>query len=148
MTELFTLVRVTPAHEDDTPAVCLAVTVSVGGRDTMCPVSEPCMNLRDLERAVQIVGRNLNTLVEEARAVWEKGEGRGDLLTDPDMTCEQMWKIFSSLEGEDEFVRRFNELEEARREALADYILTSCNVFSGKGAFFSARYDSASARIE
>lgn len=42
----------------------------------------------------------------------------------------------------------FNDLEEVTRRRVADYVLTSCNVFSGRAAFFSERYESESATME
>jgi hypothetical protein len=59
-----------------------------------------------------------------------------------------VWSILSSIEDEDQFVRRFNALEEEKRREVAEYVLTKCNIFSGKASAFSSRYSNETGLLE
>ena len=61
---------------------------------------------------------------------------------------EKAWSILSQIKEEDHFIRSFNGLDENKRREVADYVLTHCNVFSGKGSAFSARYSNVSGLLE
>ena len=41
-----------------------------------------------------------------------------------------------------------DNLEETKRKEVAEHVLTRCNIFSGRGAVFSARYDSETGYME
>ena len=56
--------------------------------------------------------------------------------------------VLSAVSEEAAFVQGFNDLEERTRKAVAEYVLTRCNIFAGKASLFSSRYDSASGLIE
>lgn len=64
------------------------------------------------------------------------------------MKAEEIWSILSAILGEVDFIQAFNALEEGTRREVAEHVLTHCNVFSGKAAVFSSRYDEKSALME
>jgi len=66
----------------------------------------------------------------------------------PEMSSEQIWSILSQIDEEGLFIKGFNGLDDTRRRELAEYILTRCNIFSGKGSIFSERYNSESGLLE
>ena len=66
----------------------------------------------------------------------------------PEMSSEQIWSILSQIDGEDLFIKGFNSLDDSMRRELAEYVLTRCNIFSGKGSIFSERYNSESGFLE
>ena len=66
----------------------------------------------------------------------------------PEMSPEQIWSILSQIDEEDLFIKGFNSLDDTKRRELAEYVLTRCNIFSGKGSIFSERYNSESGLLE
>ncbi len=63
----------------------------------------------------------------------------------PEMAPEEIWDVLEAMESETEFVERFNGLDLDTRLRVADHVLSSRSVFSGKPAFFSKHYDAESA---
>ena len=66
----------------------------------------------------------------------------------PGMEPKEVWEILSSIDDGEAFADYFNNLPEVKRREVADYALTRCNIFSGKGAVFSSRYNNESALLE
>lgn len=66
----------------------------------------------------------------------------------PEMSPEQIWSILSQVDEEGLFIKGFNSLDDTKRRDVAEYILTRCNIFSGKGSIFSERYNSESGLLE
>jgi hypothetical protein len=64
------------------------------------------------------------------------------------MAPDKVWVILKEMDGEEAFVEAFNQLDQARRGLVAEHVLTKCNIFSGRAAIFSARYNSAIGLIE
>ena len=91
---------------------------------------------------------SLGRLLEEAKGIFEDfATGEGIELT-PDMKPEEIWAILSRTKDELLFVKHFNGLDDEKRREVAEYILTQCNIFSGMGSIFSARYDHETAFLE
>jgi hypothetical protein len=63
------------------------------------------------------------------------------------MSPDEIWQVLSETADEDRFIDLFNQLEREKRKEVAEYVLTQCNVFTGRGAVFSARYDSETALL-
>ena len=57
------------------------------------------------------------------------------------MAPEEIWSILSGVSDEDLFIKGFNNLDEGKRRDVAEYVLTQCNIFSGKASIFSSRYN-------
>ena len=64
------------------------------------------------------------------------------------MNAGEIWSILSAILDEGDFIQAFNALEEGKRKEVAEHVLTHCNVFSGRAAVFSSRYDDKSALME
>jgi len=71
-----------------------------------------------------------------------------ELEVTPEMSPEQIWSILSQINEEGLFIKGFNSLDDTKRRELAEYVLTRCNIFSGKGSIFSERYNSESGLLE
>jgi len=84
---------------------------------------------------------DLNNLKKEIRK-------EGELEFTPEMSPEQIWSILSQIDEEDLFIKGFNSLDDIKRRELAEYVLSRCNIFSGKGSIFSERYNSESGLLE
>jgi hypothetical protein len=65
-----------------------------------------------------------------------------------DMGPEEIWEILSNITDEDLFIGSFNRLEETKRNEVAEYVLTQCNIFSGKASVFSSRYNNEKGLME
>jgi hypothetical protein len=119
----------------------LGVRLQIGGNEAVCPVSRICVSLEEFEVEVRSICDELERLKETARRViGPKGSPSG-LNLGPDASPQDVWKALCALQDEDMMVSYFNQLETEQRQAVAEYVLTHCNVFSGKGAVFSRRYD-------
>ncbi|MFP4037034.1 MAG: hypothetical protein ACLFUE_05895, partial [Desulfobacteraceae bacterium] len=65
----------------------------------------------------------------------------------PEMPPGKIWQALEAVEGDGDFAERFNALDHDTRLEVADYVLSSCNVFSGRPALFSKYYDAESATL-
>jgi hypothetical protein len=148
MKEIFAMVTEPTSGEGGGTFVHIGIPLSIGGHVTTCPISNPCSSYGALEAEVQGLKANLDALLHKAEEVFEGSamEDRPDLR--PDMTPEEIWSILSELSEEDLFVKAYNDLGEEQRREVAEHVLTHCNVFSGKAATFSSRYNSDTGLLE
>ena len=114
----------------------------------MCPVSKSCASYRALEIEVQAIKDELDALLQRAQKSFEASATEDELDLRPDMSPEEIWTVLSGLSQEDLFVKSFNRLEEGTRRAVAEHVLTQCNVFSGMPSVFSSRYNSETGLLE
>ncbi len=128
--------------------VSIGIPLKAGGHDVMCPVSKTCTSYRALEIEVQAIKNELDALLQRAKESFEVLVTEHALDLRPDMSPEEIWSILSGLSKEDLFVKSFNSLEEGRRRAVAEHVLTRCNVFSGMPSVFSSRYNSETSLME
>ena len=148
MEDLFEMVRAEERDKGAGAQVRLALRFKVGPEETLCPVSKPCDSYETLEKEIARVKDNLDRVLDAAKGIFG-GKGRGDGLDlDPDMDGGQIWAILAAVGDEALFVRGFNGLEESRRREVAEHVRTKCNVFSGKAALVSSRYDDETALME
>ena len=94
-----------------------------------------------LIKEVGFIHENLNKIVEDARNRFNEDGFVGKFIISADMKPGDIWSALEKIEDQDFFIEQFNILEEEIRKAVAEHVLTQCNVFSGKGATFSARYN-------
>ena len=141
MESIFEMVIETGKGEEGKTTVSVGVRLKVGGHKTTCPISEPCHSYEALEIEVQTIKKSLDSLLVEAKRVIGESEADKGLDLRPDMELEEVWSILSALSDEDLFVKGFNNLDEAKRREVAEYVLTQCNIFSGKASVFSSRYN-------
>jgi len=98
----------------------------------------------DLIRFHPFVKNSLERVINKAKEVFNGSSLLETLELNADMSPEKIWSILSSVDDEDLFVNNFNSLDEAKRNEVAEYVLTQCNIFSGKAAVFSSRYSNDS----
>ena len=114
----------------------------------MCPVSKTCTSYGALKIEVQAIKDELDMLLEKAKKSFEISTTENALALTPDMSPEEIWSVLSGLSKEDLFVQSFNSLDEGTRRAVAEHVLTQCNVFSGMPSVFSSRYNSETGIME
>ncbi len=148
MKRIFEVIRESEREKEHERVLRIGIRLRMADYETLCPMSEPCGSLQGLQVEVDRLKRELDDLLDRAKNTFE-GKASGDALgVTAEMNAEQIWGRLSKVGDDEAVVRGFNGLEETKRREIAEYILTRCNVFSGRGAFFSARYDEASALME
>jgi hypothetical protein len=148
MDNIFELIVQPGEGQETKPEARIGIRVKLSSFGTTCCVTQPCPSYQALESAVQAIRQNLEDVLREARKTFESASKRDRLGLRPEMTAGEIWTILSAIPDEKEFVRAFNTLEEGKRKEVAEHVLTHCNVFSGKAAVFSSRYDGQSAFME
>ena len=148
MDKIFELIVQQGEGQDTKPEARIGIRVKLSSFETTCFVTQPCPSYHALESEVQAIRQNLEDVLKEARKTFESASKRDRLGLKPEMTAGEIWTLLSAIPDEKEFVRAFNTLEEGKRKEVAEHVLTHCNVFSGKAAVFSSRYDGQSAFME
>ena len=128
--------------------VSIGIPLKAGEHDVMCPVSKPCASYGALEIEVQAIKDELDTLLQRAKESFEGSATEDALGLRPDMSPEEIWSVLSELSQEDLFAKSYNSMEEGTRRAVAEHVLTQCNVFSGMPSVFSSRFNSETGLLE
>ena len=148
MDRIFELTTQAGKGEGKKPGVQIGIRMKLASFETTCLVTPSCQSYPALESEVRAIRENLEDVLKEAREVFEGASRKENLGLRHDMKVEEIWAILSSILDEGEFIQSFNALEQGKRKEVAEHVLTHCNVFSGKAAVFSSRYDDNSARME
>jgi hypothetical protein len=141
MESIFEMVTETGKGEDGETTVSVGIRLKVGGHETTCPISRACDSYETLEIEVQVIKNSLDSLLTSAKRVLGEPEAEEGLDLSSDMESEEIWSILSAVSDEDLFIKSFNNLDENKRKEVAEYVLTQCNIFSGKASVFSSRYN-------
>jgi hypothetical protein len=141
MESIFEMVTETGKGEEGKTTVSVGVRLRVGGHETTCPISRACHSYETLEIEVQAIRNSLDSLLAEAKRVIAESKADEGLDLRSDMDPEEIWSILSGVSDEDLFIKSFNNLDEGKRREVAEYVLTQCNIFSGKASVFSSRYN-------
>lgn len=148
MDSIFEMIKVPPKGEGEDTAVCLGIRVMVGGRKSVCPFTGPFDNYQNLAGEIQALKEKLDGILMEAKDLLpEVPQGIGSEIG-PDMSPEEMWSLLSRISDDESFLLSFNDLAEDKRKAVAEYVLTECNIFSGRASLFSSRYDQGSGSMK
>jgi hypothetical protein len=148
MTAIFQLIEIKNERDSSGKSVSLGIQARVGEHVNTLPITGECRSVGALATEVKALQKELEDALEKGRTLFEGKPSRGGTEISDDMTPEQVWSALSAIAGDEAFAERFNIMPEERRREVAEYILTSCNIFTGKAAVFSARYDSDAALLE
>ena len=149
MKGIFDLIESTEEGGGEKPVFRLGLRLKIGDQETVCPLTSPFETYEALETGVQFIKENLDRIVKRAKELFEGTPASGEGLDfDEDATPEEIWNRLSGIEDENYFVNNFNALNESMRKAVAEHVLTHCNVFTGKASIFSSRYDNDSGLME
>ena len=141
MESIFEMVIETGKGEEGKTTVSVGVRLKVGGHKTTCPISGPCHSYEALEIEVQTIKNSLDSLLAEAKKVIGESKPDEGLDLRSDMEPEEVWSILSAVSDDELFIKSFNNLDEVKRREVAEYVLTQCNIFSGKASVFSSRFN-------
>lgn len=128
--------------------VSLGLRLQVAGHETLCPVTGSCKNIDAFLIEVQSILNDLEKIMNQTREVFRRSREQDRLGLKPEMSSPEIWNILSGIEDENEFAHSFNSLDETKRREVAEHVLTRCNIFAGKGAIFSSRYNEATALMD
>jgi hypothetical protein len=148
MKKLFQIVERIDAKGVSGKSLYLGIELKVGEQATILPVTDECRSYEAFAGEINLFQKELEDHLERAKSIFEGKSPKDASEIDDDMAPEQVWTALSAIAREDLFAGSFNALNEKKRREVAEHVLTSCNVFSGKAAVFSARYDSESALLE
>ncbi len=143
MENLFELIT-TKEKGEGKISVRLGIRLNVAGHETLCPISGSCDAYEAFEKASQVLNDQLEQMKQKARTLFSDPSAPTGLDIGPDMPAEEIWNILSTIVDEAMLVATFNDLDTSQRQTVAEHVLTQCNIFSGKAAVFSKRYDSES----
>jgi hypothetical protein len=148
MSDIFKLIEIQEKREADKMGLFIGIDVRIANREVSCPVSGVCYSEKDLAVEVERVQENLNRIAESGKGFFGVNLPGKGLRIKPEMAPEEVWSILSDIAEDDLFVESFNALDPTRRTEVAEHVLSQCNIFSGKGAVFSARYDNKTGSLQ
>jgi hypothetical protein len=109
---------------------------------------QKCDSYETLEGEISRLKGELDGLLEEAREQYGPGPGQEHVKLDEELGAAELWENLSAVTDIEVLVRQFNSLSREKRQEIADYVFTQCNVFTGVASVFSQRYDNAEAKLE
>ena len=127
-------------ESDDSPATfSLGIKLKIGQLETMCSITE-YLEHDGLETKIESLKIELDSILKKLETLSSGNVNQGAFSIDDETSPQEIWKIFSVFPDNSLLIESFNSLSEFKRRELADYIFANCNMFTGKGAFFSAQY--------
>ena len=148
MRDIFKIIKVNNQKEENKKTISIGIDFQIAGRETHCPVSENCHSYEDLAVEVGEIKRNLECVLEEAKTHFKGPVPKDNLGFESEMPAEETWPILAGIKDESIFVEHFNSLDDTKRREVAEYVLSKCNIFSGRGSVFSARYNNETGYME
>ena len=112
----------------------IEMAISEEGGEKRVLIIRECGSHEELGREVEECKSALDQLLAEAKAVFE------DHASPESGDIEETWAALQNAPDEETFISRFNALGEETRIELAEYVLTTQNVFKGFACVFSKRY--------
>ena len=148
MQDIFKIIKVNNQREENKKTVSIGIDFQIAGREICCPVSENCHSYEDLAVEVGKIKRNLECMIEEAKTHFKGPVQKDGFEFTIETSPEEIWSILAEIKDESIFVERFNSLDDTKRREVAEYVLSKCNIFSGRGSVFSARYNNGTGYME
>jgi hypothetical protein len=148
MEDIFEMMTGTDKEKSDEIEIRLGIHLKIAGHETTCPISRLCESYEALEIEVQAIKNTLDRILSRAKELFRDSPDQQSLDIKSDMESQEIWSILSDIADEKLLIISFNHMDEVKRREVAEHVLTKCNVFSGRGAFFSERYDSESGLLE
>ncbi len=148
MQDIFKIIKVNNQRKENKKTISIGIDFQIAGREICCPVSENCHSYEDLAVEVGKIKKNLEYVLKEAKTHFKGPAPKGDSGFEPETSAEEIWATLSGIQDESIFVERFNSLDDTKRMEVAEYVLSKCNIFSGRGSVFSARYNNGTGYME
>jgi hypothetical protein len=142
---IFTIIEL---EEQGQKALCIGLDLRLADRAFDCPISKPCRSYEEFALVVEALQDSCGRLLEKAESFFVSAMRGESLQILPGSPVKEVWSVLSGIEDEELFVKAFNGLEAVKRNEVAEYVLTRCNIFAGRAADFSARFNSDSCLLE
>jgi hypothetical protein len=126
----------------------IGIDLRIGDQEILCRVTKTCESYEELTVEVNAIQNDLELILKKAKGFFGSTLLEEALEVTSEMSPEEIWSILSQIDSENLFTEHFNGLDETKRKELAEYVLTKCNIFTGKGSFFSRCYNSSSGFID
>lgn len=139
MSGIFQIINGNKESKDSPATFSLGIKMKIGHLETICPITES-LSKESLEAEIDSLKDELAELLKKLESC---SNGTGLSGIDDNASPLEIWQVLSSITDNSILTEQFNSLSESRRRELADYIFANCNMFTGKGAYFSARYEQA-----
>ena len=145
MENLFEIINVSEGNEI---RLLLGIRLKIAGYESICPVSKICKSPEELSKTLEQLKTNLERLHSEALSIFKGEKGTHEQTLSSDLPPDEIWRVLSDTVDDGRFFDLFNQLDEGKRKEVAEYVLSQCNVFTGRGAVFSSRYNNETALLE
>ncbi|UCE35597.1 MAG: hypothetical protein JSV40_06800 [Deltaproteobacteria bacterium] len=109
---------------------------------------QKCDSYETLEGEISRLKGELDSLLEEAKEQYGSRPGQEHVELNEELGAAELWEILSAVTDTEVLVRQFNSLTREKREEIADYVFSQCNVFTVIDSMFSQRYDNEEAKLE
>jgi len=126
----------------------VGIELKVAGWSVRCPLTEGAEDYSEVIQHIVALQQSLEGLKEKIESKISISEKGVSLDFPPETPPQEIWNRLCEIEEEEAFVKGFNSLPADQRAGVADYVLTHCNIFSGRAAAFSARYDNETGLME
>ena len=148
MAKIFEIIKIPDKEGRDEIEIRLGIRFRIAGHETICPISRVFNSYESLEMEIQSIKDNLDGILRHTREIFFGSAPEEAIDFESDVEPEEIWDTLSNITDEGLFINSFNNLGDAKREEVAEFVLTSCNIFSGMASVFSARYNSESKLLE
>ena len=137
MSNIFEIIPGKKESDNSPETFSLGIKLKIGKLETICSITEYLAH-DGLESKIDSLKIELDSILKKLETFSRGNVNQGAI--DDDASPQEMWKVFSAFPDNSHLIEHFNSLSEFKRRELADYIFANCNIFTGKGAFFSAQY--------
>ena len=139
MPNIFKIIPGSKESNDFLHSCSLGIKMKIGKIETICPVTE-FISYGELESEIDSIKNELTDIQKKLKSFKNGNTDQGAFGINDDASPEEIWEVLSTVTDNSSFIEIFNSLSEFKRRELADHVFGNCNMFTGKGAFFSAYY--------
>lgn len=109
-----------------------------------------CESMEQFEEEVRGLQQEMEDVLGQVRAKWqaltetEVSMDNSDPFNDP----KGIWQDMENCKSDQEMIDFFNGFDEEIRKKVAEYVLTSVNMFQGSAPIFASHYNNFTHRLE
>jgi hypothetical protein len=102
-----------------------------------------CETIEEFEGALAHLKKSMDSILERAKITFQRHQAKveDEKAATEFHTCEEIWHALEACSSIEEMRVRFNELSMAKRQEVADFVLTQLNIFKGAASIFSQHYN-------
>ncbi len=139
MSNIFEIIPGNKKSKDSPMTFSLGIKIKIGQRETICSITD-FLSHDDLESEIDSLKNALADIQKKLETCNREKINQDVLGIDDNSSPREIWDALSTVTDNLLLIEHFNSLNEFKRREVADYIFANCNMFTGKGAYFSAHY--------